>query len=161
MGVYYGGSVAAPVAGKLIEEILDYMEIEPEFTEEEKEQFEYMVKVPDVRGKTIGGEAGRILLENQLKYTSESFNIKEDSKIIDQFPSPDMEVSKGSIVDLYLDEEFKLENKVILPNLIGRSKEDVMKILEGLGLKYYFIGEGTVIKQVPEPNSQVDKKLYY
>ena len=156
VGVYYGGSVAAPVAGKLIEEILDYMEIEPEFTEEEKEQFEYMVKVPDVRGKTIG-EAGRILLENQLKYTSESFNIKEDSKIIDQFPSPDMEVSKGSIVDLYLDEEFKLENKVILPNLIGRSKEDVMKILEGLGLKYYFIGEGTVIKQVPEPNSQVDK----
>jgi len=156
VGVYYGGSVAAPVAGKLIEEILDYMEIEPEFTEEEKEQFEYMVKVPDVRGKTIG-EAGRILLESQLKYTSESFNIKEDSKIIDQFPSPDMEVSKGSIVDLYLDEEFKLENKVILPNLIGRSKEDVMKILEGLGLKYYFIGEGTVIKQVPEPNSQVDK----
>lgn len=156
IGVYYGGSVAAPVAGKLIEEILDYMEIEPEFTEKEKEEFEYTVKVPDVRDKAIG-EGGRILLENELKYTSESLNIKEDSKIVDQFPSPGMEVSKGSIVDLYLDEEFESKNKIILPDLIGKSKEEVIKILDGLGLKYHFIGEGRAIRQVPEGEAQVDK----
>ena len=40
VGVYYGGSVAAPVAGKLIEEILEYMEVKPEFTEEEKKEFD-------------------------------------------------------------------------------------------------------------------------
>ncbi|NMA85784.1 MAG: PASTA domain-containing protein, partial [Tissierellia bacterium] len=156
IGVYYGGSVAAPVAGELIGEILEYMEVEPEFTEKEKEQFEYTVEVPDTRGKTIG-EAGRILLESELKYTSESLNINEYSKVIDQFPAPGMEVSKGSIVDLYLDEEFKSEDKIILPDLIGKSKEDVIKILDGLGLKYHFIGEGTVIRQVPEGKAQVDK----
>ena len=68
-----------------------------------------------------------------------------------------MEVSKGSIVDLYLDEEFKSEDKVILPDLIGKPKEDVIKILDGLGLKYHFIGEGKAIRQVPEGKAQVDK----
>ncbi len=157
IGVYYGGSVAAPVAGELIGEILEYMEVEPEFTEKEKEQFEYIVEVPDIRGGKTIGEAGRILLESELKYTSESLNINEHSKVIDQFPSPGMEVSKGSIVDLYLDEEFKSEDKIILPDLIGKSKEDVIKILDGLGLKYHFIGEGTAIRQVPERKTQVDK----
>lgn len=155
-GVYYGGSVAAPVAGELIGEILEYLEVEPEFTEEEREEFEYMVEVPDVRGKTIG-EAGRILLENELKYTSESFNIKEDSKIVDQFPSPGTEVSKGSIIDLYLDEEFKLDDKIILPDLRGKTTEDAIKTLESLGLKYHLIGEGKVVNQTPKAGSQVDK----
>lgn len=155
VGVYYGGSVAAPVAGKLIGEILEYLEVKPEFTEKEKEEFEYTVKVPDVRGKTIG-EAGRTLLESELKYTTESLNIKEDSKVIDQFPSPGTEVSKASIIDLYLDEEFKSQDKIVLPDLTGKSKEDVIKILDGLNLKYQFIGEGMAIKQNPDPNTQVD-----
>src|SRR5699024_9218117 len=87
---------------------------------------------------------------------SDSLHIKEGSKIIDQFPSPGTEVSKGSIIDLYLDEEFKSEDKIILPNLVGKSKDDVVKILDGLNLRYQFKGEGTVIKQNPEPNTQVD-----
>lgn len=155
VGVYYGGSVAAPVAGKLIEEILEYMEVKPEFTEEEKKEFEYTVVVPETRGKTIG-EAGRILLDLELKYTSESINIREDSKVIDQFPSPGTEVSKGSIIDLYLDEEVRSKDKIVLPDLTGKTKEEVIKILDSLNLKYQFIGEGKAIKQNPGPDVEVD-----
>jgi len=155
VGVYYGGSVAAPVAGKLIEEILEYMEVKPEFTEEEKKEFEYTVVVPETRGKTIG-EAGRILLDLELKYTSESMNIREDSKVIDQFPSPGTEVSKGSIIDLYLDEEVRSKDKIVLPDLTGKTKEEVIKILDSLNLKYQFIGEGKAIKQNPGPDVEVD-----
>ena len=95
-------------------------------------------------------------MESELKYTTESLNIKEDSKVIDQFPSPGTEVSKASIIDLYLDEEFKSQDKIVLPDLTGKTKEDVIKILDGLNLKYQFIGEGKVIKQNPDPNTQVD-----
>ena len=104
-GMYYGGSVAAPVAGKVIEETLSYLEVEPEFTEEEKEQFEYTEVVPDVRNMTIG-EAGEILSQLGFRYTTESYNITENSVVIDQFPLPGTEVTKGSIIDLYLQEEY-------------------------------------------------------
>jgi stage V sporulation protein D (sporulation-specific penicillin-binding protein) len=155
VGIYYGGSVAAPVAAKVIEETLSYMEIKPEFTEEEKEKFEYIVKVPDVRNKKIG-DAGKILIELGFKYTTETYNIKQDSKVIDQFPLPGTEVSKGSIIDLYLDEDFKSENKIRMPNLIGKSREDVIKILDGLNLKYQFKGEGVAIQQKPESGVEID-----
>ena len=154
-GVYYGGSVAAPVAGKVIEETLSYLEIKPEFTEEEKKQFDYMEEVPDVRNKTIE-EAGRILMEYGFKYTTDSYNISENSKVIDQFPLPGTEVSKGSIIDLYLNEDQKTQKKIIMPDVMGKSKEDVIKILEGLDLKYHFKGEGSVMEQRPEPGTEVD-----
>lgn len=154
-GVYYGGSVAAPVAGKVIEETLSYLDVKQEFTDEEKEEHEYTEKVPDVRNKKIG-EAGRILAEAGFKYTTESFHIVEDSAVVGQFPLPGTEVTKGSIIDLYLDEEFKSEDKIIMPDLREKSKDEVINILDGLGLKYQFKGEGSVIKQNPEPGMKID-----
>lgn len=154
-GVYYGGSVAAPVAGKLIEETLSYLEVKPVFTEKEKEEFDYIVKVPDVRNKKIE-DAGKMLVDLGLKYTTESDYITQDLKVIDQFPLPGTEVSKGSIIDIYLEEDFKSENKIKMPNLMGKSRDDVIKILDGLHLKYQFKGEGTVVKQNPEPGVEID-----
>ena len=69
-----------------------------------------MEKVPDVRNKTIE-EAGRILMEHGFRYTTDTYNISEKSKVIDQFPLPETEVSKGSIIDLYLDEDTKMQEK--------------------------------------------------
>jgi len=109
-GVYYGGSVAAPVAGDLIEETLNYLEVKPEYTEEEKKQYENTQVVPDVRNKKIE-EAGRILTELGFRYTTESYNFEENSVVIEQFPLPGTEVTKGSIIDLYLDVDFKKEDK--------------------------------------------------
>lgn len=105
-GIYYGGSVAAPIAGELIEETLSYLEVKREFTEEEKEEFEYTEIVPDVRNLTIS-EAGRILTELGFRYATESYNITENSIVIEQFPLPGTEVTKGSIIDLYLDADFE------------------------------------------------------
>lgn len=155
-GIYYGGSVAAPVAGKVIEETLSYLDVNPDFTEDEKEQFDYTEVVPDVRNKKIG-EAGELLASHGFRYTTESFNISEDSIVIDQFPLPGTEVSKGSIIDLYLKEEFKNQSKIIMPDLKGRSRDDVVKLLDGLGLSYEFKGKGLVISQKPEPGTEIDE----
>lgn len=154
-GMYYGGSVAAPVAGRVIEETLSYLEVKPEFTEEEKEQFDYTVEVPNVMNMKLE-EAGRILSELGFKYTTESFNIIENSLVIDQFPKPGTEVTRGSIIDLYLMEEDRKENKIHMPDLIGKSKEKVIQILDQLGLKYELIGEGIVVGQDPSPGTEVD-----
>lgn len=154
-GIYYGGSVAAPVAGELIEETLDYLEIKPEYTEEEREQFENTEIVPDVRNMKIG-EAGKVLANLGFRYTTESYDIQEDSVIIEQFPLAGTEVSKGSIIDLYLDIDYKNDNTIIIPDFNGKSKDDVIKILDGLGLEYDFEGEGKAVDQNPKPGVQVD-----
>lgn len=156
-GMYYGGSVAAPVAGELIEEILTYLNIEQEFTEKEKEELEDIEEVPDVRNKKIG-EAGKILAAAGFKYTTESVNIVEDSAVVGQFPLPGKKVAKGSIIDLYLKEELNSEDKIIMPDLIKKSKDKVINILDNLGLKYQFEGEGVAISQKPEPGMKIDIK---
>ncbi|GFN35963.1 stage V sporulation protein D [Tepidimicrobium xylanilyticum] len=154
-GIYYGGSVAAPIAGKVIEETLSYLEVKPEYTEEEKEQFEYTVVVPDVINMKLE-EAAKILSELGFKYTTESFNIIENSMVIDQFPKPGTEVTKGSIIDLYLMEEEKNDNRINMPDLIGKSREEIINILNQLGLKYELKGDGKAIKQDPSPGTDID-----
>lgn len=154
-GIYYGGSVAAPVAGKLIDETLNYMEVEKKFTEEEKEKYEYTEVVPDVRNLTIG-EAGKALTQLGFRYTTESNNIEEDSVVIEQFPQAGTEVTKGSIIDLYLDSDYKDESTVIVPDLSGKTKDDVIKLLDGLGLTYEFEGEGIAVEQTPKPGTEID-----
>lgn len=105
-GIYYGGSVAAPAAGELIEETLSYLEVERKFTEEEKKKYEYTEVVPNVINMKIS-EAGKILSGLGFRYSTESYNIEEDSIVVEQFPLPGTEVTRGSIIDLYLNTDLK------------------------------------------------------
>lgn len=99
-GSHTGGITAAPVAGDVIEQTLKYLDIEPKYTEEEKEELESAVEVPDVRNKTIL-EASKILSDFGFKYNTEPPNIGENATVIDQFPTPGTKVTKGSTIELY------------------------------------------------------------
>ena len=154
VGTYYGGSVAAPIAKRIIEDTLNYLEIEPIFTEEEKEEIGEMVIVPDVRNKTIG-DAGRLLAELGLKHTTEYLELTPNSKILDQFPLPGIEVRKGSIIDLYLNE--KTIESIAMPHLIEMTKDEVIKTLDELELNYELKGNGIAQMQKPLFGEKVDK----
>ena len=155
-GVYYGGSVAAPVAGDLIEETLNYLDVPPKYTEEEKEKYENTQVVPDVRNKKIE-EAGKILTELGFRYTTESYDFSENSIVIEQFPLPGTEVTLGSIVDLYLDVDYMRDNKIVVPDVTGKTREEIINILKGIGLNYEFQGQGRAIDQDPKPGTEVEK----
>ncbi len=155
-GVYYGGSVAAPVAGDLIEETLNYLDVPPKYTEEEKEKYENTQIVPDVRNKKIE-EAGKILTELGFRYTTESYDFSENSIVIEQFPLPGTEVTLGSIVDLYLDVDYIRDNKIVVPDVTGKTREEIINILKGIGLNYEFQGQGKAIDQDPKPGTEVEK----
>ena len=115
-GIYYGGSVAAPVAGKIIEETLSYLKLNQNLQRKKRNNLNILLMFLMLRNMKIE-EAGKILSDLGFKYTTESFNIIENSMVIDQFPLPGTEVTKGSIIDLYLDEDYKKESKIIMPNL--------------------------------------------
>ena len=158
VGQYYGGTVAAPAAKSVLEDTLNYLEVAPKFTEDEKKMVAEKVIVPDVVGKKIG-EAGKYLTDLGLKYTTEYSDLTSESTIIDQFPLPNTEVQKGSIIDLYLN--IKPVEKIIMPDLTSKTKAEVMEILDDLNLNYELKGEGTVINQTPASGLQIstDEKI--
>ncbi|MDR7870087.1 MAG: stage V sporulation protein D [Tissierellaceae bacterium] len=151
-GTYYGGSVAAPVAKNILEEIFNYLEIPPQFDDKDLEQNIQNVVVPDLRNLIIG-EAGKTLTDLGLRYTTEYLELSNDSTVIEQFPAPGVEVQKGSIVDLYLNS--RPSNNVIMPYLIDMSKDQVIKTLNEMNLKYTLNGEGTAVEQVPLPGEEI------
>ena len=97
-GVYYGGTVAGPVMQELLQNILSYLGIEPQYTEKEAEAaVELKATVPDLTGMTLG-EAKNALFKAGL-----SAEIKQDGETIDrQTPPAGETVNRGTKVILYL-----------------------------------------------------------
>ncbi|MDK2918229.1 MAG: hypothetical protein PWQ37_962 [Candidatus Petromonas sp.] len=104
-GIHYGSLTAAPVAEEIIQNTLRYMEVEPQYTEEEKEKFQREeITVPEVRSLTLS-EASKILSENNLEFNTEPINVENgNSVVVDQFPKPGAKVVEKSIVILYVKE---------------------------------------------------------
>lgn len=150
-GIMYGGTIGGPIIKSVIEETLNYLEVPKEYTEEEQKSLEEILVVPDVRNILIG-EAGKQLSDMGLRYTTEYQDITTESKILDQFPLPGTEVVKGSIIDLYLN---KRPEAIKMPDLSGKTKDEVMITLDELSLQYILNGTGTVISQTPMPGENV------
>lgn len=96
-GEYYGGRIAAPVVGKILEDTLRYLKIEPQYTEEEKQELD--VAVPDVKGLSIENAEKNLVAEG-LKYTV----IGSGTTVLDQMPKTGAAIPGGSVVVIYTEE---------------------------------------------------------
>ena len=98
--VQFGGVVAAPIVGKIMEDSLRVMDVEPRKNQIEKEKKwndPIMVEVPDFIGMT------RKDLQTQL------LNMKidiagEGDEVIKQAPEPGVKLKEGSTIRIYLGE---------------------------------------------------------
>lgn len=151
-GVYYGGTTAAPIAKEIIENTLKYLEIS---AEENKDEIDGFVQVPDVTGMKIE-EAGKILTEAGLRYMTD-FRVSDSNVVvIQQFPESGITLELDSIIDLVLDKKgTKVEVK--MPDLKGKNKEEIVNLLEKMKLEYDIQGEGVLKTQNPEPDSKITK----
>nr|WP_207753469.1 penicillin-binding transpeptidase domain-containing protein [Sporosalibacterium faouarense] len=154
-GVYYGGLIAAPVAGEVVKETLDYLDVELKYTAEElEEELKKKVIVPDVTGKDLN-EAAEMLAGQGFKYTTQESGAKGSLIIVDQFPKANTEVNKGSKIELYTQDKVEVEDTIIVPNLKGQSPEKVIETLNEMNLRFKFNGNGLVMDQVPKPGTEV------
>lgn len=101
-GVKFGSQTAAPGVKLVLEETLRYMNIQPSYSEEEKQAMESgYTMVPDVTGMILS-EALEILGGANLTYTVSPGNTGgEDFIIVDQYPKAGEKMQKGGTVCLY------------------------------------------------------------
>lgn len=150
----YGGTIAAPIAGKVIEDTLEYMGIERQYTAEEA--VDVTVNVPELRGLTV--EAAKA---ETNKYNL-SITVKgKGETVVDQLPKPGATVTEGSTVIAYTEEQ-QGETLVTVPDVTGLSIEAAKKKLEVAGLNFEIVGAGLsnssgayAAKQSINPGEQV------
>ncbi len=152
-GVYYGGTTAAPIVKEIMEKTLDYLEVEPDKKDNKKNQ--ELVTIPDLTNKSLE-DAGRILSSLELRHMIDYENRESDLIVVEQDPRAGARVPKETVVDLKLDKYVKLLN---MPKLVNRSKEEIIAILDELGLEYEIEGSGICVGQEPLPGVEIKQDM--
>lgn len=150
----YGGTIAAPIAGKVIEDTLEYLGVERQYTE--REAANVSVAVPELRGLAV--DAAK---EETNKYKL-SISVKgKGEQVVDQLPKPGTTVTEGSTVIAYTEEQ-TAETLVTVPDVKGLSIEAAKKRIELAGLNFEVAGAGLsnssgsyASKQSIEPGEKV------
>lgn len=121
-----GGSMAAPLAGQLLADILDYMGVEKQYTEAELSGADTVV--PKVTQFPLA-EAERLLKKAGFTWRT----VGEGASVTDQIPAFGATIPGGSEVVLYLGEP-KPEDTVAVPNVAGMTAENARAALARVGL---------------------------
>jgi len=149
-----GGVQAASIVGRLFQEILDYLEIEKRYTEDDLKNLLSSYDVPSFTSGTVADATYTINLS--------TFNYvivgpkTDDAKIVAQFPAPGVKVARESTIVLYTDLESNI-SQVRMPDLKGLSLEDAHATLVGMGLNMRAFSLGTVVGQSIEAGTYIDK----
>lgn len=130
-GNIYGGTIAAPVAGKILADILPYMGVEPQYTAEEIAALDK--STPDVIGQSV----------SSAKSTIEGAGLKcivvgNGGSVERQVPSKGQSISKGGTVVIYTGSESATMRTV--PNFTGMTVSAVNELAGSLGLNIKFSG---------------------
>lgn len=149
-----GGILAAPVAGKLCEDILEYLQVERQYSEEDMKKMTEEVYVPSVVGLTVK-EAVEKLKAYNLNYLVEGSQ-DENAVVTAQTPRADFSVPGNSTVILYT-EGSPQDNMVPMPDLTNKTVDEATATMRSLGLNIRIKGEGTALSQQYEPGTLLPK----
>lgn len=140
-----GGVIAAPVAGKLTEEILEYLQVEREYSDRDKQQMTQEVYVPKVTGLTVK-EAEEKLKAFGLKYTLAEEGADGNATVYNQTPKPDFAVPQSATIILYTNQN-QQELPAKMPDLANKTVDEATAAMKQAGLNMRIQGSGQVQKQ--------------
>ena len=152
-----GGKVAAPIAARVVADVMPYLGIEPVYSSEESARAEHTV--PNMVGMTEA-EAERALSEVGMEYRVRGK--VESETITDQIPAAGTKLQGKSRVILYMGGEQSGE-EVPVPNLNGLTPQECRDLLQSRGLYMKRMGipnkntsQGTrPLRQYPESGTMV------
>ena len=151
---YYGGLIAAPVVKNILDETLQYLNVEPEYTQEEMQFVDILV--PDVVGRAP--DKAKLAIE---KAGFKAIVYGNGDKVTEQMPKSNNKISKNSNVILYTEENQDKKN-VTVPDVRGMTPAAANKVLTDSGLNVKIKGvsntSGTALcsGQLPAAGSTVE-----
>jgi stage V sporulation protein D (sporulation-specific penicillin-binding protein) len=150
-----GGMIAAPVAGKLAEDILTYLQVERKYSEKDKEMIKPDTSVPDLTNVSLE-DAKKLLKEAGLEYEIVNKGNTNGTVVMEQMPKPNAIVPSGTVVLLYTYKPEK-ELTVKMPDVLNKSVDEAEEALSRAGLNIKVTGMGTSVKQAYPPGTIVKK----
>jgi stage V sporulation protein D (sporulation-specific penicillin-binding protein) len=150
---YYGGVIAAPVAGKIVEDTLNYLGVERRYNEKDLAMIAEEVIVPDIRDMTVE-EAKKVLRDKGLEWKIEGDNKANDAIVKLQTPRSGAKIAKKSVVITYTYIP-EAENMVKVPDLSMKTVDEATRALNEVGLNIKVNGIGNAMVQNIEADVEV------
>ncbi len=128
----FGGRLCGPVVGTILADVLPYLGIEPQYTEEDLLTIEQIV--PDLTGKTV--------LDANTTLNSLGFSAKEvggGTSVTYQYPVAGTTLGRQSVVVLYTDDGSQGIN-VVVPDVTGQTVQQARSTLIASGLNMQVLG---------------------
>lgn len=110
-GEHGGGAVAAPIAGMLLEKIMTYLNVEPQYEDNELSNISSVA--PSLVGKSVG----------DAKVSAAKFTVKvvgSGTKVISQTPAAGQQMRTGGVIVVYTEENAAKQTATV-PNLCNMS----------------------------------------
>lgn len=152
---HMGGAIAAPTFKKMFDEILRYMDIEPQYTDED-----LLIQdktVPNVTGLSVD-ELAKAFDGTGLKYNI----LGSGPKVVSQVPVGGSALPEGSTVAVYTEEE--VSGIVVVPDVRGMTATNANITITNAGLNMkvsgaFDSGQGGAIvsEQTPAPGTEVKR----
>lgn len=110
-GEHGGGAVAAPIAGMLLEKIMTYLNVEPQYEDNE------LSNISSVAPSLVGNSVG------DAKVSAAKFTVKvvgSGTKVISQTPAAGQQMRTGGVIVVYTEENAAKQTATV-PNLCNMS----------------------------------------
>lgn len=110
-GEHGGGAVAAPIASMLLEKIMTYLNVEPQYEDDELSNISSVA--PSLVGKSVG----------DAKVSAAKFTVKvvgSGTKVISQTPAAGQQMRTGGVIVVYTEENAAKQTATV-PNLCNMS----------------------------------------
>ncbi len=126
VGSYYASVVSSPYVSKILAEVLPYLGVEPEYTEEE--MAELGITLPDYTGRSLAYASSNLQGKN-IKFQV----MGNGSNIVAQSPAAGSRVNAGGKVILYTEDGLK-EATATVPNVVGLTAAAANQAIINAGL---------------------------
>lgn len=148
---HQGGTLAGPVVGQMLTEILPYLGIPS--TDTDSSSSSDTITVPNVKEKTVA-EAKKTLESSGFKVKTYVKGDANNILVADQNPKPGSNLSKNSVIILY-GKDSNVATSVSVPDLKGMTASQAQTALREKNLNINLEGSGVVSTQEYSKDDQV------